>query len=339
MLKSLAILALVFSSLQASVPVPRKAVKPAAQGGDQADDKGSSDHESADKTQPLVVKKERPGAADTNGKQVTPEDKEHSVKLTSLPPVTITDKQKTFWDHVLDWGPWGFNFLLAIASGLQVWLLLRTWREIHRQADTMVAQAEKNVKKTAADAITTADTLAAIQRQAKSMEDQVALVKVQSDLQLAGMRQWVDIEPIKVGYPKVADAMQETIEITLQFEAINNTPYVLTIEKIVTELSYGESEWETSTVNVNVLLPPIRNGKSSGYAFYANVTVAGGLTWMNHGAIVTVNGNVAFRDSMGNPKPQYFGGLFRCTRGEFVYLKPVGIVPATEKRTKPQVQD
>jgi hypothetical protein len=81
----------------------------------------------------------QPVASDAHSAQITGEDKEHSIKLTSLPPVTIADKQKTFLDHALDWGPWVSNFLLVIVGGFQVWLLFRTWKTIKRQADIQQA--------------------------------------------------------------------------------------------------------------------------------------------------------------------------------------------------------
>lgn len=226
------------------------------------------------------------------------------------------------------------EWVIVYVTIAYAWVAWRTLRAISKQSDTMERQSVETRSSSADAAITAQSTLNAIQRQASSMEEQAALMKMQLDIQGAGMQQWVDIEPIKVDHPKDA-AMKDPIEINLHFEATNNTPYPLTVEKVVTQLSFFASEWKVSTVEASVRLPPTRNGKSSAYAFYAPVLVNGGAKWLNHGAIVTVNGDVFFRDCMNREQVQYFGGLYRCTRGEFVYLKPLGIVPTTATRTEP----
>jgi len=127
--------------LSAMPPMPGQTVKPAAQSGNKGQNQSQGNQSTPAQVLPLVNKPEQPVSADSYSGQVADKDKEHSVKLTSLPPVTLTDKHKTFWDHVLDWGPWVFNLLLAFAAGLQVWLLYRTWERIRRQADLMNRQA------------------------------------------------------------------------------------------------------------------------------------------------------------------------------------------------------
>jgi hypothetical protein len=134
MLKHLMILTV----LVALAPVPRQSVESSAQGADKGQSQGN--HATAAPTHSLVEQQEQPGASNPHSGQIASEDKEHSVKLTSLPPVTITDKQKTIWDHVLDWGPWAFNFLLVVVGGFQVWLLWKTWQKIGKQAELMEGQ-------------------------------------------------------------------------------------------------------------------------------------------------------------------------------------------------------
>ena len=46
---------------------------------------------------------------------------------------------KEFWDRVLVWGPWVFNFGLVAVGILQVVLLKRTWKTIERQANIQAA--------------------------------------------------------------------------------------------------------------------------------------------------------------------------------------------------------
>ena len=137
MLKRLAIIAVFLATL---APMPGQAIKPAAQGGDK-----SQSHSQGNKSAPapmsaLVSKPIDPAPAQPDRAPIAGEDKEHTVKLTSLPPVTLTDKPKSFWDHVLDWGPWIFNCGLVIVGVLQVVLLKWTWGTISRQADLMATQ-------------------------------------------------------------------------------------------------------------------------------------------------------------------------------------------------------
>lgn len=130
MLKRLAILGILLAAMP---PMPGQPVKPAAQGGEKSQRQGNKAVTIPEPS--LVSKPIDPGTAKSNGEPRASEDREHSVKLSSLPPVTLTDKTKTFRDEVLDWGPWIFNFLLVVVGALQIWLLFRTWRTIDRQAD------------------------------------------------------------------------------------------------------------------------------------------------------------------------------------------------------------
>jgi hypothetical protein len=139
MLKRLAIIAVL---LAAVAPMPGQAVEPTAQGGNNNQNQSQSKQGNPAQALTLVNKSEQPQATEDHSGQIAAEDKEHSVKLTSLPPVTIADKEKGFWDHVLDWGPWVANVLLAVVGILQVWLLLRTWKTIDRQANIMEKQAK-----------------------------------------------------------------------------------------------------------------------------------------------------------------------------------------------------
>ncbi len=142
MLKRLAIIGFLLGAIAAMPPMPGQTVKPAAQSGDKNQKQSQSKQTGPAPSPPLVNKSEQPRTAEDHSGQRAAEDKEHSVKLTSLPPVTVTSQEKTFWDHVLDWGPWVSNFLLVVVGGFQVWLLLRTWKTIDRQANIMEKQAK-----------------------------------------------------------------------------------------------------------------------------------------------------------------------------------------------------
>jgi hypothetical protein len=139
MWKRLAILGLLMGLMPALTPVPGQTVKPSAQSGDNDKNHSQSKQSAAAQSLAFINKPEQPPASNTHSGNVASEDKEQSVKLSWLPPVTITDKQKTFWDYFFDWGPWVADALLAIVGILQVILLFRTWKTIERQADMQQA--------------------------------------------------------------------------------------------------------------------------------------------------------------------------------------------------------
>jgi hypothetical protein len=68
------------------------------------------------------------------------QDKEQKVAAVSPAPISPVIEQKGLSDRVFEWGPWAFDLLLVLVAGLQVWLLLRTWRTIEGH-NTMQAAA------------------------------------------------------------------------------------------------------------------------------------------------------------------------------------------------------
>ncbi len=151
-------------------------------------------------------------------------------------------------------------------------------------------------------------------------------------IQEAGMRQWIDIEPRKnVPHETLLGALPFNIRI--QFEAANNTPYLLTVIKVVTEVSYLAGKAVTFTVPASVPLPPGVDSKRRGYTFYAEVDVDK-ETYFDRGVILTINGEITFEDCMDKQQTQWFMGLYRCEAdGKFFLMEPLGIVPQkTEKQ-------
>jgi hypothetical protein len=177
MLKWLAMLAVFLAVAQASVPVPRQAVEAAAQGSGKSENQSQSKQGAATQTLPFVASNKSPITADQHGGQVAAEDEEHSVKLTSLPPITVTSQEKTIWDHVLDWGPWVFDFGLVAVGILQVVLLKWTWKAIERQANIMDKGA-KDAHESGAEATRIAlATAKAAQASAAAASAQIQMMK------------------------------------------------------------------------------------------------------------------------------------------------------------------
>jgi hypothetical protein len=158
-------------------PIPWRAAQAAGQSGDKGQNQGKNDKDTSAQALPLVNKPIHPIAAEPNGGPVEGKDKENSVNLTGLPPVRVISKEKTFLDHVFDWGPWVFNFGLVAVGVLQVVLL-------KRQANIMDKQA-KDVQETGAGAtkIALATALAA-QKSADAAAAQIEIVKNKDRAQL-----------------------------------------------------------------------------------------------------------------------------------------------------------
>jgi hypothetical protein len=67
------------------------------------------------------------------------DDSEHRVKLTGLPPITLTYKPKTAREYLFDWGPWVFSLLLVIIGAVGLCAAYKTLKAIESQANHMVA--------------------------------------------------------------------------------------------------------------------------------------------------------------------------------------------------------
>jgi len=86
---------------------------------------------------PYKPVKEQPPAC-----QIPDENADQRVKLTDIPPISIVKTPKDWLDHVFDWGPWVFNFLLVIVGGIAGYFAWQTLGAIHRQADLMKEQLD-----------------------------------------------------------------------------------------------------------------------------------------------------------------------------------------------------
>jgi hypothetical protein len=127
--------------------------------------------------------------------------------------------------------------------------------------------------------------------------------------------------------------------INLRFEAVNNTAYTFDIQKIVTKIGVLASEREIFTVETNVTLAS-QESRSKRYAFYVPTQFITEERF-RQGTVVTINGEVTFKNCLGRTQTGYFGGLYRCGQinskqeGIFRYLEALGIVP---ERTKEKDQ-
>jgi hypothetical protein len=138
-MKTLILAMLVFTVMQAATPVPRQAATSSSQRSNSS--KNQSQHNQDDSDPTLAIDKQKEAiSADRNNGQVASQNREQSVNLTRLPPITIVKDEKTWKDHLFDWGPWVFSLFLVGVGIWQVWLLFRTLGAIKRQADNMDRQ-------------------------------------------------------------------------------------------------------------------------------------------------------------------------------------------------------
>ncbi|MGA3371637.1 MAG: hypothetical protein ABSC48_07735 [Terracidiphilus sp.] len=151
MLKRLAILVLLLAIVQALDPAPRRATTSACNGGSNDKNSSQGNQNTASPTPPLVTPQVKAVSANPHGSDVASETTNtvHSVKVTSIPSIAITDIHKPWWEYFLDWGQWVFAGVLAYVGWQQVRLLRRqekilfgARKEIHTQARHMSRQAD-----------------------------------------------------------------------------------------------------------------------------------------------------------------------------------------------------
>jgi hypothetical protein len=325
-------LVIVALALGAMLSTPRQAAQVPAQSSDNTNHQSQGNQSTRDRS-PVLVNTKKQAAKPSGGLEEPADDeKEHSVKLTSLPPVTLNEKPKTFRDQVLDWGPWISNFLLVGVGGLQVWLLLRTWQTIERQANIMQRQAA-DTQESSAEALSIAKRQAELTReQAELMKSQADLMARQTDIQEANMSQWVEAAFLGVGTRELTKVPNsnaiETAEIDLQGQVVNRTPLPMTIQKVVTEISRA-LEWEEFETAEEILLPPIKDGIESSYPFFVSLALTQDQTQalLRHDLQISALVRVSFTEASRKSKEQSFPLILRCSPHAVETLRYMGKAP------------
>lgn len=141
----------------------------------------------------------------------------------------------------------------------------------------------------------------------------------QVNLQAAALRQWVDVEGVEAGSDKLAiiNALlsgHEQIELRLQ--AVNNTPYPLTLKKIVSHLNqYKPSDhdrWDRFEARETVILPPSKGTMKSSHPFFIPISIEEEMVEVFHAGRypVGVRVDILFEDCMGKKQKQEFAGMY-----------------------------
>lgn len=125
MLKSLAVIAVIFAIAQAPVLVSGQAANDTPQAGGKVK---QEDQTSKTPAQPptTLADQNQPAAADGKAAKKSDQNQPDPITVCKLPTVSISKD----W---ADWSYWGFSGLLVAVGGLQAWLLRLTWRTIKRQ--------------------------------------------------------------------------------------------------------------------------------------------------------------------------------------------------------------
>jgi hypothetical protein len=151
---------------------------------------------------------------------------------------------------------------------------------------------------------------------AQSAEKQIALQSI-------AMRQWVNVEPIKAVTPP---AFQDPIEITLQFQVLNRTDYLITVKKIEAEV-FHRGKARIFKVSCSVPVPPKKSTSDGGHPFYLTLFVDRN-TWPETGTLFFAGGEVTYLDCMDIERTQEFRDLFQAYEdGRLVRKRPSGMVP------------
>lgn len=190
MLKCLLIFAVILVIMQAFIPTPGRASTPTGNGSGESENRSQDKHDPSTPAPALVGKPIQPSPPNPNSNPVAAENTEHSVKLSSLPPVTVTltDRAKTCWDYVFNWGPWIFALGLVAIGVFQTRLLIRqekilhgARKEIHTQARHMSRQADLLGRNN----VITLATARAAEESAKAANAQIQMLKNQERARIA----------------------------------------------------------------------------------------------------------------------------------------------------------
>lgn len=173
---------------------------------------------------------------------------------------------------------------------------------------------------------------------AKAAQESAESALKQTDIQSVAMRQWVNIVPIGIS-KCVRPDKPGFCEVSLRFEIINKTDYLMTILRIETNVAAKAASSTKSVVECNQPLVPQKSDGDSSHPFYAKTLVDSGI-WNEKGRIFAVTGTVTYLDCMEIRRTQTFEDLYLgINDGELRRMKPSGISNATEDQQPKKTND
>jgi hypothetical protein len=164
---------------------------------------------------------------------------------------------------------------------------------------------------------------------AKAAQESAEAALKQAGIQSIAMRQWVNIAPVGISRCVRPDK-PGFCEVSLRFEIINKTDYLMMILRIETNIGSNAHDSTQSVVDCNQPLVPQKSEGDSSHPFYAKTLVDSGI-WNEKGRIFAVTGTVTYLDCMEVRRTQTFEDLYLGIEdGELRRMKPSGISNAAE---------
>ncbi|MGA7829816.1 MAG: hypothetical protein WCA21_02525 [Terracidiphilus sp.] len=155
----------------------------------------------------------------------------------------------------------------------------------------------------------------------------------QTTLQSAALRQWVNVVPMGID---ISRKLENPCEVTLQFEILNKTDYLVTIKGVEFELIPNIHDIGKFKVDCDFALAPRTRDLESAFPFTGKCVIDVGELdgW---GKIFIVAGDVKFLDCMDRDQVQHFQDLYRgFIDGRLERMKPSSIQSTEENREHPQ---
>jgi hypothetical protein len=143
------------------------------------------------------------------------------------------------------------------------------------------------------------------------------------------MRQWINIVPIGISIPRT---LENPCEVTVQFEVVNKTDYLVTIKGVEFELIPNIHSIGKFKVDCEFPLVPRKSEDDSAFPFAGKcaIDIEELDGW---GKIFIVAGTVTFLDCMNMEQVQSFQDLYRgFMDGKLERMKP-GSITATEDKS------
>jgi hypothetical protein len=121
---------------QTPVPATGKASNSSADARSSVKTQSKANQQTSDQAT-TIDQPNNPPSSYSDGSKETAENREQSVKILQIPPISLTRDAKSRLDHVFDWGPWIANFFLVLVGAGQLALLYETWKKVSVQTKTM----------------------------------------------------------------------------------------------------------------------------------------------------------------------------------------------------------
>lgn len=196
-----------------------------------------------------------------------------------------------------------------------------------------------------------ADQTAQTRRAADATKDAAQAALKQAEIQIAGLRQWLDVRVTTSRCQKAyvlggVDYLAEHIEV--YFRATNQTSYPLTIQEISVKISRERRDgprWEPYMRKEEVILPPrtddtaiVGQQNIGDHDFFVPLDLDVGMAaqYRAHTLMLSISGQVSFKPVIGEVEKQWFGYLVQCGPDTARVFAMSSELKAEEETSQPQ---